>query len=502
MPIRYLGCVLSTLAFATGAASAQTLPEVFGPVAVTTESHIFNGAAWQVEPIILEDFGYLEEEFFISGPSNVYELAADGSFVPEVLRGGDYTTRIIIRRPADMSEFSGRVVIEMINPSALYDWTAMWAALWERVVSNGDIYVGITSKPAVFPALLAFDEQRYAPLSMPNPLPAEQQECGQLPGEDGFSPNLSREYENGLIWDAVTQLSNLLRSDDPSNPVGAAARQVFLTGESQTGNYAFTYYRYFHETASEALGSPIFDGYLLEAAVSTIGAPIHQCAEEITEDDPRWELPGRGVPLMMINSAWDAFPVRGTPRKPDSNTSDDMSVLWELAGSNHGWRWQYLYGDADHGDLAAAGMITEDAAWEAWECAPGRIEVPLYMAEKAMYEAMIRWIDFGVAPPTAPVLDIDAAGGVVMDEDQIPLGGLRLPMVEVPVSTYGPGLATLSGDCAEMQMFSTEDLLARYGNRDSYLGLYEQSVWSLVRRGFLLPEDAGALIMQAEQVPF
>ena len=100
---------------------------------------------------------------------------------------------------------------------------------------------------------------------------------------------------------------------------------------------------------------------------------------------------------MMINSQWDFFPARGTPRKPDSATAEDMSVQWELAGSHHGWKWQYMYGDARQEDLGRAGML-EWGEWQPWTCEPGRIEVPLYMAEKAMYEAMIDWVEKGVEP--------------------------------------------------------------------------------------------------------
>lgn len=499
-----LTCLSALLIGMTGVANAQgaaILPTITGPVPVTAESHIFNGAAWQVEPIILDEYGFVEEEFFVSGPANVYGLDDAGSYTPDILRSGDYTTRITVRRPADMSEFSGRVIVEMINPSALYDWTAIWSALWERVVANGDVYVGITSKPAVFPAMLQFDPERYAPLSMANPLPPEQQDCGLLPGAADFSPNLSQEYENGLIWDAVTQLSVLLRSDDAANPLGVPARQVFLSGESQTGGHTFTYVRYFHDMVSAEFGASIFDGYLIEAASNTLGSPINQCAQPITAEDPRWEVPGLDVPVMIINSQYDVPVTRDRPRKPDSNTPDDMSVAWELAGSNHGWRWQYLYGDADHADLAAAGMLDE-GEWVAWECAPGRIEVPLYMAEKAMYEAMIRWIDFGVAPPTAPLLEFDEAGEYAVDTDGIALGGLRLPMVAVPVSSFGPGLSVLSGDCPEMERFTAESLAERYGDRDGYLAAYEASAWSLVRQGFLLAEDVPTLMAAAEAVPF
>ncbi|NKC51704.1 hypothetical protein HED63_20735 [Ochrobactrum cytisi] len=124
-----------------------------------------------MKPIDLSSYGFQEDEFLISGRANIYDWLPKGDYKTAVKGEGDYVTRMTIRRPADMSKFSGRVVVEIINPSALYDWTAMWSALWERFVANGDVYVGITSKPAVFPGMIKMDPERYGRLKFQNPVP-------------------------------------------------------------------------------------------------------------------------------------------------------------------------------------------------------------------------------------------------------------------------------------------------------------------------------------------
>jgi hypothetical protein len=178
------------------------LPKLSKPIPITKTSHPWNGAAWQYVPINLKKYGYVEEEYLVSGKSNVYGWKPNGNFKVDILRSANYTTRLDIRRPANMKKFSGRVIVEIINMSAGYDWTAVWGAVWERVLDNGDdIYVGITSKPNVFDGMIRFDASRYSKLSMPNPLPPEQQICGRLPGETGYNPNLSKLYENGLAYD-------------------------------------------------------------------------------------------------------------------------------------------------------------------------------------------------------------------------------------------------------------------------------------------------------------
>ncbi|MDT0271138.1 alpha/beta hydrolase domain-containing protein, partial [Streptomyces sp. DSM 44915] len=69
--------------------------------------------------------GYVEEEFFVSGKANVYDWPAGGA----VIRTPDapYTTRVLVRRPAAKTRFSGRVVVEMLNPSNLMDLNIGWA---------------------------------------------------------------------------------------------------------------------------------------------------------------------------------------------------------------------------------------------------------------------------------------------------------------------------------------------------------------------------------------
>ncbi|WP_374864737.1 alpha/beta hydrolase domain-containing protein [Brucella cytisi] len=478
-------------------------PRVEGPIPVTTNSHIFNGAAWQVKPIDLSSYGFQEDEFLISGRANIYDWLPKGDYKTAVKGEGDYVTRMTIRRPADMSKFSGRVVVEIINPSALYDWTAMWSALWERFVANGDVYVGITSKPAVFPGMIKMDPERYGRLKFQNPVPPEKQACGHLPGEKDYSPDLSKLEENGLAWDIFTQVGTMFKSKD--NPLRTSAKTVYLTGESQSGNYAITYYKYFEPQARisrDGKSEPVFDGYLLEAATSPVGSPINQCAEPLPVDDPQQAIPGRSAPLMMINSQWDFFPARKHERKPDGDSDTDKSRTWELAGANHGWRWQYLYGDADHADLDKGGLL-EGSDWSAWQCSPDRIEVPLYMAEKAMYEHLINWSEHGIAPPKSDPIALKAGTYEVdYDENEIAKGGLRLPMVAVPVNSFGEGRATLSDSCPELKPFSTDKLKALYGTSENYLKKYSTATWELVQRGYLLSEDAESLIDSARAVKF
>ena len=188
-----------------GLLNAQDLPTT-QLLPVTAESHPFNGAAWQNKPINLAKYGYVEREYLLSSESNVYDWTPNGNFEPTVLRSGDVTTRMLVRRPKNMKTWSGKVNVEIINMSAGYDWTAVWSALWERTLGDHDVYVGITGKPNVLPGHAAArpEQVRGSLLGRIRCLP-EEQTCGTLPGEDGYDPNMSKLYENGLVWDLLTQ---------------------------------------------------------------------------------------------------------------------------------------------------------------------------------------------------------------------------------------------------------------------------------------------------------
>jgi hypothetical protein len=526
MNVRAFIGYVSLFALFVSSAGAQTqtpLPVVKGPLPVTAASHPWGGAAYTYTPIDLAKHGFVEEEYLVSGTANVYDWTPYANYATTVLTAGPYTTRILVRRPADPRRFSGRVVVEIVNMSDAYDFFAIWSSLWQRILANGDAYVGITSKANVFPGLQQFDAERYGALAMNNPLPPAQQKCGSLPTDAKYNPNISKLYENGLAYDIFSQVGALLKSNSRSNPLKAPARSVYLTSESQSSIYLYTYYKWLHNKAlvkSEgddwewpyglsARWQPVYDGYLAETANSNsntavrFGDGLNQCSAPLPADDPQTTgLPGRGVPLVMINSQWDFFGNAASafgyaPPKPDSNTRTDKTRQWELASSNHGWTWQYQYGDINATDLAQAGFPPSAI----WFCPADRPEVPLYMAEKALYEGLIDWTEHGRPPPSAPRITLDANNQVVYDQYQNAQGGLRLPMAVAPIDSYGVGRFFLTAGCPQIVPFSQDTLTQLYPTREAYLHRYAEATLSLIGRGYILGEDAQKLINLAIEAP-
>jgi hypothetical protein len=176
--------------------------------------------------------------------------------------------------------------------------------------------------------------------------------------------------------------------------------------------------------------------------------------------------------------------------------------FWQLASSNHGWEWQYLYGDADKEDLLKAGFY--DPATYDWSCGANNAEVPFYMAEKAAYEELKTWAAGGKAPARAPRILTHATGTTdttLYDGLGNAMGGLRLPMVQVPVAKFGAGQYALSGDCtSQIVPFDSTTLSSLYPTKAYYLHQYQAATDNLIKEGFILKEDKAPLIAIAKAV--
>ena len=257
-----------------------------GPLAASASSYPFGAADHARTPSDLKAVGYVEEEFLFSGVANVYDWPAPG---PAVVRTADapYTTRVLVRRPADRSRFSGTVVVEMLNPSNLFDLNIGWAISNAQFIRNGDAWVGITAKPVAVASLKAFNASRYGALSWANPLEANDPEnC------DTVARDSDRATENGLVWDIHRQAGQWLRGRGGNNPftygttTGAhPVARLYAWGYSQTGGYLYTYVNAIHPLDVKQFGKPLFDAYFI--AVASGPSPINQCAAPIPAGDPR-----------------------------------------------------------------------------------------------------------------------------------------------------------------------------------------------------------------------
>lgn len=494
---RALAVLLSVVALLAaadraGAIPGTPLPHATGPLAVTSASHPFNSTLFDRTPRDLGDDGYVEEEFLIDGSANIYDWLPDGSLA--TIADGPYESRILLRRPARRSAFSGNVVVEMLNPTSLHDLDIVWAAAQEHFIRDGDIWVGLTVKPSSITALKTFDAGRYSTMSMANPVAPR---CAATTWSGATAAT-----ENGLAWDIVSQVGALLKSSAADNPLrGFDVKHQFLTGYSQTAGYQTTYINAIAPHATLADGQPIYDGHL-PIAGANFPVPINQCAPRPAPGSSRWviQTPGR-VPVIALQTLSDFYAQGGFySRRADSTGKAGNYRLYEVAGAGHVWATQVAYAPGA-ADLVRSGF---SADWWDPYCERPVTTFPLEYAINGAFANMTRWVDRGKPAPIAERIAVtdpaSPSAAVVRDAFGNAVGGLRTPAVDVPRAAYfgtTPGTGTCQTLWGHEEALSKAQMAALYPGPKDYARALKRSAASLERDRWITKEDARALVKQA-----
>ncbi len=491
---RFLHRLLITcgLCLPISAWAATPVPRVQGPIAETPTSYPFGGAAHERVPEDLGKVGYIEEEYFLSGTANVYDWPQPG---PAVVRTANapYTTRVLVRRPISAGRFSGNVVVEMANPSNLFDLNLGWTISHKEFVRNGDAWVLITAKPVAVVTLKKFNPERYASLSFANPLPLDDPaNCTKV------SADSSRETENGLVWDMFSQTAAWIRSSDPSNPFSYKktgspnVKHVYAWGYSQTGSFLYTYVNAIHPLDVRANGRPLFDAYLI--AVSSGPSPINQCAEPLKQGDPRRWIRNAGVPVVRVMSQSDYLSGIAA-RRDDSDAKADPYRNYEIAGSGHATPDELAFAAAPD-DLIKGGRSVPPM-----DCNEGpRSRFPSSIAFNAIYHNLNLWVTQNKPAPRAqPILVKD--GAAVLDPYGNVQGGVRSPFVDVPTSRWygnstGQSFCMIAG---HEVVFDAGQLKQLYPTHQDYVRAVTENVTRLEAQGWIMKADGDDLIRDAKQ---
>ncbi len=460
----------TTSSSTTTAAPAPPMPDVTvtGPVPGTPQT---SGAAG------LEEAGYVEEEFFVSGSARSFdadgELADDGRWSLTERDEQPYTTRILVKRPADPADASGVVVVEWNNVSVGSDSTPDWTFTSAELLRSGHVHVAVSAQAAGVDdaeaggitgaagrPLTVADPERYAELSHP--------------GDD-------HSYD---LFAQVGGLVSATPSDGPDPLAGLPRDHVIAIGESQSAFRLTTFINGVHSLA------PVFDGFFVHSRGGG-AAPLDSSATEDLSSSIVGEIRIRDdvdVPVFVFSTETDLTVLGYAPaRQPDSDTVRS----WDVAGTAHAD--SFLLG----GDAVAAG--------EGLGCGGPVNDGPQHLALKAALAHLVAWVADGTEPPAGEPIEVGDDGAIARDEDGNAVGGVRLPAVEVPVAALSgdaAGGGVLCGLFGSTRPFPPEDLVARYGDRDSYLQQYTEALDAAIEAGLVLEGDRDTALAEAGETTF
>jgi len=239
--------------------TAVALPTLSTPV--TGPGAMFDSAPSQAKGLDQAHFRYETTEYFVSG-------TADGK---------PYTSRVVVRLPANDNDFSGLVLAESMHVSGAahaFEFTAAY------VMDSGHAAVEIlTTSPQQF---TAFNATRYAKLAI----------------------------ADGQQNEIIAQVGALLRSD--RGPLPKPARKIVLAGTSMSSGTLINYL-----PAHMVFRTPdmqrIYDGFLPTSTGSTI--------REID------------VPLIEMPTMHEVE--TNVPRRQDSDEPGKQFRLYEFAAIGH-----------------------------------------------------------------------------------------------------------------------------------------------------------------------
>ena len=410
--------------------------------------------------------GYVEQEFLFAGTARRYEPAGthgnDGKWDVKVAGEAPFKTRILVKRPKDAARFNGTVVVEWANVTLGHELIiADFSGIYDGFahVSVSTQFVGLHGFDTNPMGLLAWDAQRYGSLSHPG---------------DSYS------------YDIFTQAGRAVGPErdrtgvDPMN--GLNVRNLIATGASQSGGRIVSYINAIapKERAFDALvpliiggWAPGFDDTVLDpnkifAMPPEELAKLMRFTTKIREDIR--------VPVMLVNSESETmgcFPCR----QPDTG----KFRFWEVAGSSHGPQGM--------SDLMEQKTRRDGVFTNPFEGARPSIVMWSPAADAAIVHVK-RWIEGGAQPPSQPQIAVSGnPPAIERDEHGIAMGGVRLPEVEVPISSNSGynGAAGLEALTGSTEPFSREKIKALYPNHQDYVAKVTAAAKSAREAGVILP---------------
>ncbi|WP_166999413.1 alpha/beta hydrolase domain-containing protein [Paramicrobacterium fandaimingii] len=402
----------------------------------------------------------------------VSELPSAGYAQTEVLLSGvaageAYTTRALLRHPADRACFSGVVLVEPMHWAGV---RSVWRATRRVLVSGGHAWAEIASQSTSPQRLKSFDPVRYADVTLADVAddagPAEASIGADAAAGHTFesvrleSDAFQARWHRSTVQSAeiIAHFADALR--EGATPL-TGVTHVFLGGLSQSGGVTRAFATDHHRHVSRE--HPIFDGYLPMAsggeALTDLDVPVVELLgeSELEELRARYVLPGQ---------------VRGfSHRRADS----PRYRLYEVAGMGH-------TDSRDDPPPRSQAALPGGRRWSRF---------PNAHAVHFAWNALLRWVRDGTEPPHGCVIDTDQCGRILRDEHGHALGGLRSPYLDVPVVQVSAiAGAGAEWSCGSELVFDEARLLGLYGSESAYRSRVGACLDELVAEGYYLTDDA------------
>ena len=475
--------VTSTTTTSEAAADAVPTPEPTAPddtvdepapeddvLTITGPITTGDGIPQTATPIDLAARGYVEEEFFVAGEAVAYEpvgdLGVDGVWDVAVAATEPFTTRILVRRPADPAAYNGTAVVEWLNVSSDVDIDIDFVFASEEILRGGYAWVGVSAQAVGITGdgvdspfgsgalgLQAWDPVRYGDLSHPG---------------DAFS------------YDIFSQVGAALRAPGSVDPLaGLGVERLLATGESQGAFRLLTYTNAVQPVAG------VYDGILIHSrngsgapltGAGVAGSDVPEVATVRTDLD---------AVVLQVETETDLFEL-GSPFPPARQPDTDHVRTWEVAGLAHSDAY-YLARLSEQGTRQFEGFL--DLSGVLTEMNSG----PQNHVMNAALGHLDRWIAADTPPLVAAPIET-ADGAIVRDADGNALGGLRTPHLDVPIATLtGEGLSVVGRTVP----FDEATLAARYGDEAGYLAAFGDALDATIDAGFLLADDRDQMLADA-----
>lgn len=451
----YLICALTLLACqSTDRGQAGNTEQAFlGPVAQFQgpigDVGIFGHAMWDSWYDIGE-LGYVEQEYFVTGTAKSHSDQPDA----------DYTTRVIVRRPADAADFNGTVLLDWVNVTAQFENAVDTLEGHRFFLREGYAYVHMSAQAAGLCCIpltpKVWDVVRYADINHP--------------GDD-------------YAFDMVSQIARGFKQPELTDPMdGLVVERVIAMGQSQS---AIKLHQYVNEVQAAAQA---IDGFLIHSDI------------------------GAGKDFGLAPAAPVLHLLSDAEAEPEAPSASENYVLWEVAGSAHQDLWVGYHQElgqlrrvvaqlpqmpmaqddllhrlaGNYGEMIDPGLAVCVAAGAAF---------PMRYAVSAAISHLDNWIRTGRKPPQPPRYSFNQDGSLARDDLGNALGGLRYPPIEVPVARYQSTLCQLGGITVPLTAL---ELIQRYPKHADYMAAMTAATAASVDAGYLLAADAEELLARAQ----